>query len=784
MADPTTAAHRPWSKVAAETTLRTRLPYARHVTDDVVSLDGGALMAGLELVGSAFETMDVAALERMHESLSAAWRNIASEDVALWQHVVRLPAAVPARGQLSSAYATELDVDWRRRLVSQGLFANSLILHVVLKAPSLESLFRKADASSALEARLARLQTVMTDLQRLLAPWTPRRLGIERRGHVLSSALLAPLATILEGRPSDAAMVRGHLGEALGSSRLIFGREAFEVRHASGSTYGAMLALKAYPATTWPGAWDALLAAPFPLVISQSFAFLSRPAGEALLGRKQNQMVSAADRAASQIEQLDEAMDDLASGRFVMGEHQASVLVFADTPADLSRDIASARAMLAGGGLVAAREDLGLEAAYWSQFPGNFRLRTRPAAISSRNFAGLASLHDYPSGKESGLHWGEPMSTFRTRGRTAYRFSPHVDDLGHTFICGPSGAGKTVLQNMILAQAERFGPRRVLIDKDRGAEVFVRACDGKYQTLRSGEPTGLAPLKALGDGDLAFLRALVLRMAFGEDGVAGPQEIALLDEALFAVLRLPKRDRSLAALRGLLGQRDAGGIGARLERWCDGGPLGWALNGPEDALDLKPALIGFDMTTILDDAEARAPVMMYLLHRIGALADGRRLVVSIDEFWKALGDEAFRAFARDGLKTWRKQDAVLVLATQSPSDVLASPIARTILEQCSTHVFLPNPQASLADYREGFGLSEREHELVRDELGVGSRGFLIRQGGGSVVAELDLAGLDEHLAILSGRATTVAALDAIRSRVGDRSADWRPVLRQTLEIEP
>jgi type IV secretion system protein VirB4 len=30
------------------------------------------------------------------------------------------------------------------------------------------------------------------------------------------------------------------------------------------------------------------------------------------------------------------------------------------------------------------------------------------------------------------------------------------------------------------------------------------------------------------------------------------------------------------------------------------------------------------------------------------------VVVDIDEFWKALGDEAFRGLAQDGLKTYRK----------------------------------------------------------------------------------------------------------------------------------
>ena len=59
---------------------------------------------------------------------------------------------------------------------------------------------------------------------------------------------------------------------------------------------------------------------------------------------------------------------------------------------------ARARRDLAESGAVVVREDLALEAAYWAQLPGNMKLRTRPGAISSRNFAAMASLHNYPQG--------------------------------------------------------------------------------------------------------------------------------------------------------------------------------------------------------------------------------------------------------------------------------------------------------------------------------------------------------------------------------------------------
>src|SRR3546814_16235644 len=100
------------------------------------------------------------------------------------------------------------------------------------------------------------------------------------------------------------------------------------------------------------------------------------------------------------------------------------------------------------------------------------------------------------------------------------------------------------------------------------------------------------------------------------------------------------------------------GICERLEKWSLGGSLVWWFDNDIDALSLDAPFLGFDMTAFLDNPEVRTPIMMYMFHRIDGLLDGRRLVIDIDEFWKALGDNAFRAFAQDGLKTYRKQNAL------------------------------------------------------------------------------------------------------------------------------
>ncbi len=768
--------------LARDSDPRANLPYARHVTDQIIGLDTQALMLTLQLDGASFETADIRDLNDAHAKLNGAWRNLADDRLALWHHLVRREYAGEPAGAYRSDFAAGLDARYRARLRDRKMFVNDLYLNLVLHpgrgAPERAGAWlargSKTTAAEAEAEAIKRLEDAARDLIQYLARYGPRPLALYPRNGQWFSEPLEMLRLVLTGRRERVPLVRGHLGGALYTARVIFGREALEIRDAAEARYAGLFGIKEYPAITRPGLWNGLLSAPFPMVVSQSFAFLSKPSARAVMERKQNQMLSARDRAASQVAGLTEALDELMSNRFVMGDHQASVLVYGEDPPALADHLAQARALMAESGLVVAREDLALEAAFWAQFPGNFARRVRPAAITSRNFAGLAPFHTYPAGRADGNHWGRAVSLLRTSAGSPFHFNFHVGDLGHTFICGPSGSGKTVVQNFMLAQLEKLGVQQVFIDKDRGGELFVRACGGTYLTLRNGAPTGFAPLKALAftPANRSFLASLIRQLVGGPERPLSVSDERAIDEALAALAPLPPAQRSLSALRTLLGQRDAGGIGARLDKWREGGPLGWVLDNPVDAVSLDARFLGFDVTDLLDNAEVRTPVMMYLLHRLAALVDGRRLVIDIDEFWKALGDEAFRGLAQDGLKTYRKQNAVMVFGTQSPADVLRSPIAHTILEQCATKIFLPNPHAAERDYVDGFGLSRREFDLVREDLAPEARQFLVKQGLNSVVAELRLDGMEDELAILSGRAETVDLLDRIRAQVGDDPAAW------------
>jgi type IV secretion system protein VirB4 len=216
-------------------------------------------------------------------------------------------------------------------------------------------------------------------------------------------------------------------------------------------------------------------------------------------------------------------------------------------------------------------------------------------------------------------------------------------------------------------------------------------------------------------------------------------------------------------------------LSARLKKWCWGEPLGWLLDNAVDQLDLASHRIyGFDYTDFLDDPVTRTPIMMYLLYRTEALIDGRRFMYFMAEFWKPLSDPVFASFAKDKQKTIRKQNGFGVFDTQSPADILLSPVARTMVEQTATYILLPNPRADREDYVEGLKLTEAEFEAIKN-LGESSRLFLVKQGHRSALARLDLSQMGDALTVLSGTTDNVALLEEIRAEVGDDAAAWLPV---------
>ncbi|MBK6673672.1 MAG: VirB4 family type IV secretion/conjugal transfer ATPase [Proteobacteria bacterium] len=791
-----------------------RIPYRVQLSPHVVRTEAGDYVQVFRLDGASFETADDEVLNNWHERLNVLWRNIAAPNVALWMHVIRRRERVWS-GKTDDAgaddFAERLSTRYQARLSTETLMVNELYLSVAYRpiagaAPNLVARLlsakagehRLAEHTDALDACEKLAQTVGSSLAR----YDPERLGVYESSGRLYSRVLEFFGQLVNADLSPVPLPTAPLDEVLATTRIIFGSETIEYRLPTQTRFGAILGIKEYASPTTVGMYNVLLSAPFEFVLTQSFAFLTKAAGQGLLQRQYNQMANAGDFAVSQAEQLKDALDDLTSNDFVMGDHHFTLQVL--TPLvdrqsgnsneqrlkSLNDDVALARATLADTGMTTAREDLALEAAFWAQLPACFPMRPRKAPITSRNFCAMAPLHNFPAGRPTGNHWGDALALLVTSARSPYYFSLHASDphdpdggsrkdTGHTFICGPTGSGKSVLIGFLVTLLARQGVTQVIFDKDRGLDILTRALGGTYLPLRNGVPTGFNPLQLPPTAEtIEFLKVWLRALVRGTVPLTIREE-GDLDAALMGTLALDASARRLSRLIEFTDATRSEGIHMRLARWCEStqGHYAWVFDNAEDSLVgqlAQASLFGVDVTEFLDNALTRAPVTLYLFHVIRQLLDGRKFVCWMDEFWKLLSDPSFEGFAKDGPKTWRKLNGVMCLATQSASDVLDSPISRTIIEQTPTKILFPNPDANAAEYIDGFGLSEREFKLIKEQIEPGTRQFLIKQGHYSVVCQLDLKGFDAELKVISGRASTVEELQRLIARTGPDPRQWLP----------
>ena len=786
---------RPAARRAApekEASAGARLPYARHLDDVTISARDGMLMQVIHIAGLPFETADTEELNYRKALRDGALRALASSRFALYHHVVRREVSPDFEGDYADDFSRTLDEAWRRRLGAKKLYVNELFLTLVRRPLQgrgglIEGAMRAVFGGGATQTAAAlvieqrELDAAREALLATLAPYGARTLSVYDTPRGPCSEPLEFLSSLYNGAIRPVLLPRADLGEHLPYRRVSFGAETVELSRAVplARSFAALISVKDYPPQTAPGMLDDLLRLPHELVVSQSFAFVDRQASLERMNLALRRMRSADDDAHSLKLGLLAAKDDVSAGRSAFGEHHLSVMVRAQSFTALNEAVAEVQASFTDMGVIAVREDVNLEPAFWAQFPGNFKDIGRRALISTANFAGFASGHNFPIGQASGNHWGPAVTVLETTSAGPYHFNFHKGDLGNFTLIGPSGSGKTVVLNFLLAQARKFDPRIVFFDKDRGAEIFLRAIGGRYDAIRPGQPTGFNPLQ-LADtpANRDFLADWTARLVSRPGETLEPADLARIKDAVDANYDQQPMYRRLRHFAELFrGDRrpDAADLAARLRPWWGDGERAWLFDNERDLLDLDARTLGFDMTQILDSPALRTPAMMYLFHRVEQRLDGDPTLIVIDEGWKALDDDVFVARIKDWEKTIRKRNGVIGFATQSAQDAIESRIASAIIEQAATQIFMANPKAQARDYCEGFGLTTHEFDLVRS-LPDTSHCFLIKHGTDSVVARLNLAGEPELLTVLSGRERTVRLLDTLREDLGEDPADWLPML--------
>lgn len=791
------------------------LSYKTYFDDTTISM-GNSLMRIVKLSGFSFETADDEDLDIRKEMRNQFFRGL-TQKFTIYSHIIRYKKKISNSTIFESSSGIEfvdyVNLEFKDKFSLEQNYINELYLTVVLdinpgtlKFLEKLSIFispkkfknKKKKEREDLKDLINEFDEVINRILVSFRDYSPEVLSLyksnlddslnyEKIKNEDNSSLgifsrqLEFLSLIANGISNSRQIDYNDIKNSVFTNRVLFKKKHIEIFKETGVKYAGIVSLKEYGQTTHAGFLDSFLQLPIEMIITQTFQTSNRQSAINKMQLQQNRMIQSGDKAISQVFEITKALDDAMSGKIGFGSHHLTIMCVENSIKSLENAMSMAEVELMNTGVYVVREKTNLEPAYWAQFPGNTDYIVRKAIINSRNFAGMNSFHNYPSGKENNNHWGKALTVLNTTSKTPFYFNFHVRDIGHTMIVGPTGAGKTVLMNFLCCQCMKYRPKMFFFDKDRGAEIFLRAINAKYMIIESRRRSGFNPLQLDDTNEnRVFLVEWFRQMITAVDNKISSEDILRISLAVEGNYKLKKQDRILRNIVPFLGVAVPGSLASRMQMWINDGSHSALFDNEEDLLDFSLASVfGFEMAELLKDKLALPIVLNYLFHRINISLDGKPTMIVLDEAWALLDNDIFKAKIKDWLKVLRKLNAMVIFATQSVEDIGKSDISDTLVQQTATQIFLPNLKAT-SIYKSLFMLSQREFTLIKT-TDPSSRYFLIKQNTDAVVAKLDLGGLSNIVSVLSGRAETVRLLDEIRSKVGDSPSNWLKIFYERVK---
>lgn len=565
-----------------------------------------------------------------------------------------------------------------------------------------------------------------------------------------------------------------------------------------GACHLRILTINGLPSATWAGVLDDLNRLAFPYRWTTRAICLDKVDAARLLGKIRRQWFAKRKSMAAILKEVltneasslldsdaenkardaDEALQDLGADAAGHAFVTASIVVWDEDGALADARLRQAEKVVQARDFTCVIERANAVDAWLGSLPGHAYANVRQPPISTLNLAHIMPISAVWGGPERNDHLrGPPLLLARTDGCTPFRLSPHVGDVGHTLVLGPTGAGKSVLLAMMALQFRRYdGAQTFAFDFGGSLRAATLGVGGVHHDLSAALGEGVAgggllqPLANCDDIEERAWAADWLGAVLARENVTlEPEDRAQLWSALGSLGGAPAAERTMTGLAALLQSQR---LKQALAPYTLAGPWGGLLDG--DAEHLGDASATCFETERLIGSSAAPAVLSYLFHRIRDRLDGRPTLILVDEGWLVLDDPLFGAQLREWLKTLRKSNASVVFASQSLADVDASGIAPTIIESCPTRLFLPNERAlepQIAAVYARFGLNRRQVEML--SLATPKRDYYCQSRQGDRLFELCLGEIALAFCATASRTDQRAISELLtRIRPGDFSSAW------------
>ncbi len=446
------------------------------------------------------------------------------------------------------------------------------------------------------------------------------------------------------------------------------------------------------------------------------------------------------DSAAATVRELGTALTATEVEGAFFGQVSLTVVLYDRDPQRLSQSVASCLKVFGTHDATLFEESYNLLNAWLAVVPGNHVYNLRRLPLLHHHYADLSLLFTLHPGERTCPHLGaSALATLETSHASLYHWVLHVRDIGHLLALGGTGAGKSFLLNFLILMALQYAPVTVIFDLGGSYRRLTAALGGRYLSLGLDERAcTINPFAFPGTPEHRHFLTLFVKVLVQAGGQyrtthADDREI---DEAVAAIYSVDPDQRRLFTLANLLPRP----LAEHLRRWVRGGAYASLFDNVQDTLTLAEFQC-LDFAGMARYPAVLEPLLFYVLHRTSAVVTdparaGQFKLFVLDEAWRFVRDDTIRAYLTEALKTWRKQNAAVWLATQSSVDFVQPDLLRTVVESCPTKVFLSTPGFAARAYQDLFGLNASETALLAGLLP--RRQFLLKRPDVTRVLNLTL----------------------------------------------
>jgi type IV secretion/conjugal transfer VirB4 family ATPase len=442
----------------------------------------------------------------------------------------------------------------------------------------------------------------------------------------------------------------------------------------------------------------------------------------------------------AQIRDLGEALKEIEINGNYFGSYSLTVVVYDQDLAKVQATCADFYKAFSMHDAQVYEEKYNLFNAYLATVPGNHAFNLRSMLILNTNYADYSFLFTLHCGHQFNEHLKqEYLAVLETNHRTPYYLNLHCKDTAHTVILGRTGVGKSFVLNFLITNLQKYDPYTFIFDLGGSFENLTRLFLGTY--VKVGPHSSAFKINPFclpnTKHNLDFLALLVnvLVDSQGDERLSLEEEQEIYQQ-IENLYRIEPELRTLGVLANTLPRH----LSRKLQKWTAGGQFGFLFDNAEDTVTFSRFQC-FDFQGMEQYPQILEPLLFYILHRANQAITNREIThifkaFFIDEAWTFFRNPRIKNYIVEALKTWRKQNAAMILSTQSLDELRKSDILDVIIETCATKMFLANPDMDRELYQNQFHLNDTEIDLISTLIP--KRQFLLKNHETAKVVNLEV----------------------------------------------